>query len=64
MGPAGIGLYRTEYIYLSRKDPPHGDGPLPHYRKLAENRALKYITIRTLDIGGDKFASSIEVPRR
>jgi phosphotransferase system enzyme I (PtsI) len=33
------------------------------YRKLAENRAVKYTTIRTLDIGGDKFASSIEVAK-
>ena len=33
------------------------------YRKLAENKAIKYTTIRTLDIGGDKFASKIEVPK-
>ena len=33
------------------------------YRKLAENQAFKYTTIRTLDIGGDKFASKIEVPK-
>ena len=33
------------------------------YRKLAENNAVKYTTIRTLDIGGDKFASKIEVAK-
>jgi phosphotransferase system enzyme I (PtsI) len=62
-GAAGIGLYRTEYIYLSKKELP---GEMDHfhiYRKLAENGALKYMTIRTLDIGGDKFASQIEVPK-
>ena len=62
-GASGIGLYRTEYIYLSRKTLPSEMDHYHIYRKLAENRALKYITIRTLDIGGDKFASTIEVPR-
>jgi len=62
-GASGIGLYRTEYIYLSRKTLPSEMDHYHIYRKLAENRALKYITIRTLDIGGDKFASSIEVPK-
>ncbi|MDD3844797.1 MAG: phosphoenolpyruvate--protein phosphotransferase [Syntrophorhabdaceae bacterium] len=63
-GAVGIGLYRTEYIYLSRK----GDLPteMDHYhiyRRLAEKKSLQYITIRTLDIGGDKFVSEIEMPK-
>lgn len=62
-GAEGIGLYRTEYIYLSRKTLPTEDDHYHIYRKLAENRAVKYTTIRTLDIGGDKFASKIEVPK-
>jgi len=62
-GAIGIGLYRTEYIYLSRKTLPTELDHYHIYRKLAENRALEYITIRTLDIGGDKFASQIEVPK-
>jgi phosphotransferase system enzyme I (PtsI) len=33
------------------------------YKKLAENKAMEYITIRTLDIGGDKFVSNIEMPK-
>lgn len=61
-GALGIGLYRTEYIYLSRKDLPTEMDHYHIYRKLAENRALEYITIRTLDIGGDKFVSEIEMP--
>jgi phosphoenolpyruvate-protein phosphotransferase (PTS system enzyme I) len=62
-GAEGVGLYRTEYIYLSRKTLPTENDHYHIYRKLAENRAVKYTTIRTLDIGGDKFASKIEVPK-
>ena len=62
-GALGIGLYRTEYIYLSRKDLPTETDHYHIYRKLAENRTLEYITIRTLDIGGDKFVSEINVPK-
>jgi phosphotransferase system enzyme I (PtsI) len=63
-GAIGIGLYRTEYIYLSRKhDLPTEMDHYHIYRKLAENKALQYITIRTLDIGGDKFVSEIEMPK-
>jgi phosphotransferase system enzyme I (PtsI) len=61
-GARGIGLYRTEYIYLSRKTLPSEMDHYHIYRKLAEKKTLEYITIRTLDIGGDKFASQIEVP--
>lgn len=63
-GAQGIGLYRTEYIYLSKKDNLPTEMDHYHiYRKLAENRSLEYITIRTLDIGGDKFVSEIEIPK-
>ncbi len=62
-GAEGVGLYRTEYIYLSRKTLPTEADHYAIYRKLAENRAIKYTTIRTLDLGGDKFASKIEVPK-
>ncbi len=62
-GADGVGLYRTEYIYLSRKTLPTEMDHYHIYRKLAENRAVKYTVIRTLDLGGDKFASKIEVPK-
>jgi len=62
-GAVGIGLYRTEYLYLSRKTLPTETDHYHVYRKLAENKSLQYVTVRTLDIGGDKFASQIEVPR-
>ncbi len=62
-GAEGIGLYRTEYIYLSSKTLPTEMDHYHIYRRLAENRAIRYTTIRTLDIGGDKFASNIEVAK-
>ncbi len=62
-GAEGVGLYRTEYIYLSSKTLPTEMDHYHIYRKLAESSAVKYTTIRTLDIGGDKFASSIEVAK-
>ncbi|MHB8109077.1 MAG: phosphoenolpyruvate--protein phosphotransferase [Syntrophorhabdaceae bacterium] len=63
-GGTGIGLYRTEYIYLSKKNSLPSEMDHYHiYRKLAENKFLQYITIRTLDIGGDKFVSEIEMPK-
>ena len=62
-GAIGIGLYRTEYLYLSRGTLPTEMDHYHVYRKLAENKSLQYVTVRTLDIGGDKFASQIEVPK-
>jgi len=51
-GAEGIGLYRTEILYLNRKDLPYQT-----YRRLAESVYPAPATIRTLDIGGDKFLS-------
>lgn len=54
-GADGIGLYRTEILYLNRKDLPTEEEHFQTYRKLAENISPGIATIRTLDIGGDKF---------
>lgn len=62
-GAQGIGLYRTEYIYLSRKTLPTEADHYHIYRILAENTTLEYVTIRTLDIGGDKFVSDIAMAK-
>lgn len=62
-GGEGIGLYRTEYLYLSRKGIPTEDDHFQVYKKLAERRSFKYVTIRTLDIGGDKFVSSLDITK-
>ena len=54
-GAEGVGLYRTEILYLNRKDLPDEEEHFQTYRKLAESIAPAPATIRTLDIGGDKF---------
>jgi phosphotransferase system enzyme I (PtsI) len=54
-GAEGIGLYRTEILYLNRKDLPTEEEHYQTYRKLAESIFPAPATIRTLDIGGDKF---------
>ncbi|OGP54178.1 MAG: phosphoenolpyruvate--protein phosphotransferase [Deltaproteobacteria bacterium RBG_13_52_11] len=60
-GAEGIGLYRTEYLYLNRKTLPDEEEHFQVYRRLAEEIAPYPATIRTLDLGGDKFASHLEL---
>ncbi len=54
MGASGIGLYRTEYLYLTHADLPDEDEQYEVYRNIVANSPNHNITIRTLDIGGDK----------
>jgi len=54
-GGEGIGLFRTEILYLNRKDLPTEEEHFQTYRRLAEDISPASATIRTLDIGGDKF---------
>jgi phosphotransferase system enzyme I (PtsI) len=54
-GAEGIGLYRTEILYLNRKDLPSEEEHFQAYRSLVESVYPATATIRTLDIGGDKF---------
>jgi phosphotransferase system enzyme I (PtsI) len=54
-GAEGIGLFRTEILYLNRKDLPTEEEHYKTYRRLAKSVSPASATIRTLDIGGDKF---------
>lgn len=54
-GAEGIGLYRTEFLYLKSKGLPEEDELFEDYKKTAELMAPDPVTIRTLDLGGDKF---------
>jgi phosphotransferase system enzyme I (PtsI) len=54
-GAEGIGLFRTEILYLNRKDLPTEEEHFQTYRRLAEEISPASATIRTLDVGGDKF---------
>ncbi|NLE64515.1 MAG: phosphoenolpyruvate--protein phosphotransferase, partial [Elusimicrobia bacterium] len=62
-GAEGIGLYRTEFFYMNRLDLPSEEEQYQAYRKIAEEMAPNPVIIRTLDLGGDKFLSAIQLPR-
>ncbi|MEA3369652.1 MAG: phosphoenolpyruvate--protein phosphotransferase [Candidatus Ratteibacteria bacterium] len=62
-GAIGIGLYRTEFFYLNRTDLPSEEEQFQAYRKVAEQFSPNAVTIRTVDLGGDKFVSQFELPR-
>jgi len=51
----GIGLYRTEIHFIDRNDYPSEDEQFQHYRSIAEKMSPFSVTIRTMDLGGDKF---------
>lgn len=54
MGASGIGLYRTEYLYLTHENVPDEEEQLQVYREILSKSPNHSVTIRTLDIGGDK----------
>lgn len=56
-GANGIGLFRTEFFYVNKEQPPTEEEHFAHYRVAIEDQRIKWATIRTLDLGGDKFAS-------
>jgi phosphotransferase system enzyme I (PtsI) len=62
-GAQGIGLYRTEYIYIRKQtELPSEDEQYESYREAVEKVAPHEVIIRTLDLGGDKFASYLGLP--
>jgi phosphotransferase system enzyme I (PtsI) len=56
-GAEGIGLYRTEFIYINRGQLPTEEEHFSNYRSIVGVKGLKWATIRTFDLGGDKFYS-------
>jgi len=60
-GAHGVGLYRTEFLFLNRKDLPTEDEHFDTYRRVAEKFVRHPVTIRTIDLGGDKFTSHLEL---
>jgi phosphotransferase system enzyme I (PtsI) len=61
-GSEGIGLYRTEFFYMNRKDSPSEEEHYQAYKYVAEAMDPYPVVIRTLDIGGDKFLSQFKIP--
>ncbi|MCI0480856.1 MAG: phosphoenolpyruvate--protein phosphotransferase, partial [Candidatus Dadabacteria bacterium] len=60
-GAEGIGLYRTEFIYLNRKSLPTEEEHFEVYKYVVENMKPKVTIIRTFDLGGDRFLSPIDL---
>ncbi|MBI5344043.1 MAG: phosphoenolpyruvate--protein phosphotransferase [Deltaproteobacteria bacterium] len=54
-GAEGIGLYRTEFLYLNRKDLPTEEEHYKAYKQVIKKMAPNPVIIRTLDLGGDKL---------
>lgn len=54
VGATGVGLFRTEYLYLGHHDVPDEDEQYEYYRRVIEAAPGRTTTIRTLDLGGDK----------
>lgn len=61
-GSEGIGLYRTEFFYMNRKDSPTEEEHYQAYKYVAQAMNPHSVVIRTLDIGGDKFLSQFKIP--
>ncbi len=61
-GADGIGLFRTEFLYLNRSDFPTEEEQYQAYCLVARQVAPHPVIIRTMDLGGDKFLSPIRLP--
>ena len=61
-GAEGVGLFRTEFLFLNREDVPTEEEQFENYRLVAQNVAPHAVIIRTLDIGGDKLSDSLDLP--
>ncbi len=55
-GAVGIGLYRTEFLFMGRAEPPEEDEQYEHFRAALEHLEGRPLTLRTLDVGADKQA--------
>jgi phosphotransferase system enzyme I (PtsI) len=58
-----IGLFRSEFLYMKRDSLPNEDEQFEVYRKVLELYGKRAVTLRTLDIGGDKTLSYMELPK-
>lgn len=54
VGATGVGLFRTEYLFLTHQDLPDEEEQYQHYRRVIEAAPGRTVAIRTLDLGGDK----------
>lgn len=59
----GVGLFRTEFLYMDRDSQPSEEEQFEAYKNVAERLEGKPLVIRTLDIGGDKFLPYLDLPK-
>jgi phosphoenolpyruvate-protein phosphotransferase (PTS system enzyme I) len=62
-GGEGVGLYRTEFLYMGRDNFPTEDEQFEAYKAVLEGLSGKPVVVRTLDIGGDKELSYLHLPK-
>lgn len=60
-GACGVGLFRSEFLYMTRADLPSEDDQVEAYLKVAEALKPDPVIIRTIDLGGDKFLSHVRM---
>ncbi|NQT82408.1 phosphoenolpyruvate--protein phosphotransferase [bacterium] len=61
-GSEGVGLYRTEFIYMNRSDLPSEEEQFEAYKTVLEGVNPHPVIIRTMDLGGDKFITNLNIP--
>ncbi|MCT2536026.1 phosphoenolpyruvate--protein phosphotransferase [Aquibacillus koreensis] len=61
-GGEGVGLYRTEFLYMGKSELPTEDEQFEAYKSVLEQMGEKPVVVRTLDIGGDKELSYLKLP--
>ena len=60
-GAEGVGLFRTEFLFINRESAPGEEDQYQVYRRVAAALKPHPVIIRTLDLGGDKFASHLQL---
>ena len=60
-GATGVGLFRTEFLFINRTDLPDEEEQFQSYKKVSEALNPEPVIIRTLDLGGDKLLSHVNV---
>ena len=62
-GAEGVGLFRTEFLYMESADLPTEERQFEVYKEILESLEGKPVVVRTLDIGGDKEIEAIDLPK-
>jgi phosphotransferase system enzyme I (PtsI) len=62
-GADGIGLYRTEFLYIDRREPPTEEEQFETFKRIVSTMAPRSVTLRTFDLGGDKFSTAFRIPK-